>query len=150
MLLNGDEVNIIKCNWNYRVVIDPTAIDDVFGNISPFNLAQDLKGFRHNFVKSLSEEIAALIKIGPHGKSFVEISYEYLNKKKIAISKFRIADKEKCQGKSGALRCIAIVDNLNHICIVLHIYEKRKKENISKKSENRLKEMLKSYVDSLK
>ena len=143
-------MNIIKCNWYYKVIIDPLAIDDVFGNISPFNLARDIKGYSNDLLRSLSQEIAALLKRGPRGKSYVEISAEFLNKKKISLSKFRIADKEKWQGKSGALRCIAIVDNLNRLCIVLHVYEKSKKENISRKSENQAKKMLKRYFESLK
>ncbi len=142
-------MNIIKCSVEYKVKIDHGAIVNVFGNMSPFNLEKDLKCYDDVFLKLMSEEIGALLKKGPRGKTYVEISCRYFNNAKITYSKFRIADSENCKGKSGGLRCIAIVDNLNHWCIILHVFEKNKEENIDKKSENKVKKMLNKYTDSL-
>jgi len=60
----------------------------------------------------------------------------------------RLTDLKQQKGKSGGLRCIALVDDYTLRCIILHIYSKNIKEDITKKEENQLKKLLNKYISS--
>ena len=129
-------VNIINSESKYLVIIDPKKVDLLFQNILPFNLKKDLKIINDIPDYKIADEIRAVLQGKVHGKAYTEISYQIYKGKKISISKVRLTDLKQQKGKSGGLRCIALVDDYTLRCIILHIYSKNIKEDITKKEEN--------------
>ena len=51
--------------------------------------------------------------------------------------------------KKTSLRCILIVDEFNELCLILHLYEKKNKENLTHMELNSAKKMLDYYYNEL-
>lgn len=141
-------VNIINSESKYLVIIDPEKVNLLFQNISPFNLKKDFKKINDIPDYKIAGEIRAILQGKVRGKAYTEISYQIYKGKKISISKVRLTDLKQQKGKRGGLRCIALVDDYTLRCIILHIYSKNIKEDITKKEENQLKKLLNKYISS--
>ena len=130
------------------VIIDPEKVDLLFQNILTFYLKKDLKKINDIPDYKIADEIRAVLQGKVRGKAYTEISYQIYKGKKISISKVRLTDLKQQKGKRGGLRCIALVDDYTLRCIILHIYSKNIKEDITKNEENQLKKLLNKYISS--
>lgn len=132
----------------YSVIIDSFVVENWFGHITPFNLKWEIKSLSNEQKNDIKHNIGAHIMQGV-SNSYKELIIETINKRKITISKLKITDRSSNKGKSSGFRCIVLVDNLNFLCILLHIYKHSDKDNITKSEKNKLRNMLEHYVSSL-
>ncbi len=132
---------------NYYVILDPEVNIEVFGSDTPFNLKKDIKNLQKETVERIVGEIGASLE----QKLKVSVLYESrVNNLTVSCIKMRIIDDNNNKGKSSGFRCIVIVDEIRKWCIVLHIFKKSDKLNISNDENNKLKKLFNKYVKSLK
>lgn len=120
-----------------------------------YNIKHDFKknGIKYNEENKLkiSQEIVSEIQKGIGRKSCVCLYYLVIDQKrklKLYLLKIRFGIDEK--SKRDAYRSLVLCDEQNGICIILHIYAKNKKENITKKEECEFKNIVEEYILNIK
>ena len=120
----------------------------VYSNI-PFNLKNDLKGFNIRFINKLSEEIAAELNRGFGRKDCIILQSKEIDKTRlILIVKIKLSIKNS--SNNNEFRCICIVDQVNMWCIVLHVFGKNKKKDITNDEKKKINKLLNEYFEDLK
>lgn len=119
-----------------------------------FNLRKDFKNLN---IKSNDEMMRSRIVMN----SISEINMGYIRKSnvilfekrieniKVIITKTRLSLNDN-KSKKDQLRCISLIDELENRCIILHIYMKNKKENISPLEKKMCKNLLDEYIELVK
>lgn len=111
-------------------------IADRFGPC--YNIKHDFKKYGIEYIEEnklkISQEIVSEIEKGIRGKSCVCLHCLVIDKeRKLKLYLLKIRFSIDARNKRDAHRCIVLCDEQNRICIILHIYAKNKKENITKK-----------------
>ena len=121
-----------------------------FFQTNVFNLTNDFKeiGIKKFAIKEkIGEEILNEIHLGFGRIPCTELYSKELSdnhKIKIIMAKIRVAYGNK--GKSGALRCIVLVDQKENKCILFHVYAKNKKEEMTPNEYNSIENILNEYL----
>lgn len=129
---------------NYDIILIEDELENLFTN-NPFNLKKDFKSIDIRLKKEIIQEIAAQLIKGFNRKECSKLYYKQYNNLLIVLTKIRI----KLERKKTSIRSILIIDNYNHLCLILHLYEKKNKENLSKYELNSAKKMLDYYYNKL-
>ena len=82
-------------------------------------------------------------------KSHVILFEKRIQNIKVIITKTRLSLNDN-KSKKDQLRCISLIDELENRCIILHIYMKNKKENISLLEKKMCKNLLDEYIELVK
>lgn len=109
-------------------------LDDLFEDISPFNMKRDLKFLSKNHISldKVLQEIEAALALKKY-----DAKYDYdecSDGKYIVLVKTRIINPQNNKGESSGFRVIAIVDECEKVAYVLNIYPKdgsNRKDDIS-------------------
>ena len=131
----------------YSVIVDDCAVSDVFGSDLPFNLKKEIKRYIKDNVLLLNrieELIADEIINGVHPPK-VAIITKY---DKCEILKMRYTGLNNA-GSSYGFRLIVLVDHINHFGILLSIYHKKDKGDLSMNEKNMLKKLCVKYYLSI-
>ena len=132
----------------YTVIIDPNVNDEVFGNDNPFNLKKDLKTCKSKYKLQevdLARYIADEIINDPNPPKHCKIcEFNYSG-----LRKLRMPDTKNKKGSSFGFRIIVLVDFINNYAILLHIYNKIDKKDLSGIEKNKIKELNKKYDEAL-
>lgn len=130
----------------YNIILIENDLAKLFPN-NPFNLKKDFKsiGIRHKDI--IIQELAEELRKGFNRKECSKLYYIKTNDVYVVLAKIRIKLDDK--GKKTSLRCILIIDENNNLYLVLHIYEKKNKSNISKFELNSAKNLLDFYYNEL-
>ena len=132
----------------YKIILDENIVNEIFGNLTPFNLKNELKKVKKEYRidRIYIEEFCA-----------DEIGLQYnpprrcriIQKDNVEIIKFRMSDLKNNRGSSYGFRIILLKDNINRLAIVLSITHKIDKKDLTQQEKNQLKVLLESYVNSL-
>lgn len=133
---------------DFQVVYDHAIIDKNFGPYSPFNLKKNLKDISESEAIEMSKAIAAELKTGPGRPTYQVLHTSPLNIK-ITYAKIRCRDRSRSAGKSKGWRCIVLIDNINSIGFVLHVFSHRDKDNISQNEHNALRRVVEEYIKAV-
>lgn len=68
---------------------------------------------------------------------------------KILVVKIRIADIESRKGKQGGFRCIVLIDLTQNYALLLHIYHKKNKTDLTNSDIKDFAQFHRIYIDSL-
>ena len=122
-----------------------------FFNSNPFNIKRDLK---NNGIKLEEEKeqivkgIAAQILLGYGRKQCIELfSCKVKQNKSLKIVMAKIKTELDYKGNNKTLRSICLIDEVKNYCIILHIYSKNNKEDLSQSEKNMTKKMFKQYCE---
>lgn len=132
----------------YKIVIDADVIDEQFGNYSPYNLKRDLKNISEKEITYIANEIGDEIYRGPERPAYAVIYKSTVNRN-INFSKIRCEDKKRNKGKSGGYRCIVLIDEINRLGYILHIYSHSNFDDITTNEKNKLRVLIEEYVKSM-
>lgn len=128
----------------YSIILIEEELKDFFPD-NPFNLKNDFKKIGIELKEDIIQEIAAQIIRGFNRKECIKLDYK-INKEQnvhVILTKIKLSLVKK--KKKAALRCISIIDEINNLCIVLHIYEKNKKKDLSLEELKLSKNILNNY-----
>lgn len=141
------EEKILK--QTFKVVCDSEHIDATFGPFSPFRLKNDIKDIEDKEVNNIAKCVGEELNNGPGRKTFAKM-YVSTKNCKIYYAKIRTEDSDRNKGKSGGYRCIVLVNEIDTIGYILHIYRHKDKDTISSKEKNKLRKLTDEYASSLK
>lgn len=133
----------------YSFIRDPGKVDEFFGWDSIFNLKKDIKGKKLDWEK-IQEEILNWIINGPQPPQYSVHIQNSLGGKNIEISKIRISDDENEKGKSAGLRLVVFIERRYNVILVMHLFSKKEKNDLTQKEKNKLSKWFKNYVESEK
>lgn len=132
----------------YDVILIEDKLKDLFPN-NPFNLKNDLKKIGIELKEKIIQEVVCQIVMGFNRKECVKLDYKIDNNNKIYIILAKIRIKLENERKKVSLRCITLVDKTNMLCIILHIYAKNKKEDLSTNELKLAKKILSYYYNEV-
>lgn len=132
----------------YDVILIEDKLKDLFPN-NPFSLKNDLKKIGIELKEKIIQEVVYQIVMGFNRKECVKLDYKIDNDKKIFIILAKIRIKLENERKKVSLRCISLVDKTNMLCIILHIYAKNKKEDLSSNELKLAKNILSYYYNEI-
>lgn len=134
----------------YEIYFAKDELGDRFTD-NVFNIKKDLKSIN---VKSkeaevkIVQELSAELQRGFGRNSCINLFEKDISTFKIIIAKIRVSYNNS--SKRDALRCILLVDQVNSLCIILHIYAKNKKTDLENYEYQALKKMLEEYYIIIK
>jgi len=131
---------------HYDLFIDPHDISELFGSDTPFNLEQDLKALKKTIKppsrltdeiihKCLKKEPRAILAINNDDGD---------HKNMIRIEKYDVQD----DASKKSYRFIMLVDDINHYIILLHAYEKSKKDDLTEQEKKAVRTIVSNYAAS--
>ena len=132
----------------YSIIVDEFAVSDVFGFDLPFNLKKEVKRYIKSNILLLSEveeTIADEIINGIHPPKVAMIT----KVNECEILKIRYSGFNN-RGSSYGFRFIVLVDHINCYGILLSIYHKKDKKDLSMDEKNDLKKLCIKYYLSIK
>ena len=130
----------------YEIIVDPEVVHDVFKDKLPFNLKNELKKIRRTYgIKR--EEIEEFL--GDESRFLKKDLITYYHDKYVAIAKLRYANKSINKGKSGGLRLIFMIDYVHKYIILLSVYSKSDKDELSTEEQNKIKILAKKYKEDI-
>jgi len=129
------------------IYIDSEVIQEIVGEISPFNIVSDFKHCLGNQIKWFFDEIDNNLQID----LYKTISLKRSKKGDFSCRavKIRVANPKANSGTSGGYRCILLLNDKNNEAIPLHIYNKSKKKDITQNEKNKLIKLLDLFVKSI-
>ena len=133
----------------YNFLYDPDVVNSFFGSDRIFNLKSDIKGKDIDWEK-IQEEVIQWIIQGPHSPQYVVHTQDFLDGKKIEIAKIRIGDESKGRGKSGGYRLVAFIERRFKVIVVMHLFSKNEKPDLTPNEKNKLSKWFKKYIKSQK
>lgn len=140
------------CLINYKVIY----IDDSYQNLftdNPFNLKKDLKKLKIKNDRDrlfIAAQIVCEVSKGYGRKQCINLySCLLYNDPKIYLVLAKIYLININEHKTR-LRCILIVDEYNELCIVLHIYEKNNKADLTEIEKIKSKNILIEYLHKIR
>ncbi|WP_316630776.1 hypothetical protein [uncultured Ruminococcus sp.] len=137
----------------FSVYYDPYDYEEIWKK-SPFNYKKDVKVFSDDKLVELSNEIADEIMQGIERKP-ITAALHWSNDRKAASAKIRTITLNQNGGKSGGYRCIVLVDYVNNVGFILHIYKHSKqvdrelKRILRAKGKGSLTHLVDEYSSSL-
>lgn len=136
---------------SYTIISDSVIIQKEFAEYTPFNLINDIKeqNLKEKDLELISVNLADEIKLGFGRKSCAAVYWGYMRKANWA--KIKVVDVNRSTGKSHGFRCIVLVDDINFIGYLLHIYRHGhgENENISNRQHRMLNRLVDEYIDSI-
>ena len=137
------------CLDKISVYYDPAELEELYSR-TPYNLKKDLKDIDEDTMVEIAEELANEIKEGLD-RPPTAVALRWGLKRKVACAKIRTVDVARDSGKSGGYRCIVLVDYVNKSAFLLNIYRHGhgEKDNIDRKSQNKLNKLVDEYTASL-
>ncbi len=138
---------------DYKVIYITDDLLDCLEN-NPFNLKKDFKkiGIKtKNEELKIAEAIVSELKHGFGRKDCVNLFCDIIDKKEnifIILAKIKLNKKNNNIGNE--LRCIVLVDQQNELCLVLHLYAKKNKSDLTPIEKKEAKQMLLNYSEMIK
>lgn len=140
---------------NYSIITDANIIDGLYRQIYndpiPLSLERDYKRSfkkqkereRHRITRDLALEMDKPLNSFDKLKG---ISSQEL----VMMVKIRLLDPDDKKGKRGGYRCILLIDSISKDVLLLHVYKKSEKDDISIDEKKILKTFHESYLLSHK
>ena len=136
------------------IIYDEEKIDSLFvgcfGTHSRRSLQNDYKRCFEKKIEKLKVRIARdlSIEVNKPLSSFDKLR-GIKPQDEVLVVKLRIADSESNKGKQGGYRCIVLIDLNNHQALLLHIYHKKFKTNLSSADIKDFAKFHRVYIASL-
>lgn len=134
---------------SYTVITDIDAIDQAFGEESPFRLKSDAKN--HNLTQDMLNiigvDLADEMKGGFEQKTCKAL--HWTPNRKGNYAKIRAINSKQNFGKSKGYRCIVLCDVIKKEGYLLHIFDHEDKDNLSKKEQKVLSKLVDEYIKAL-
>ena len=130
----------------YKIIL----IEDKLKNLlpgNPFNLKNDFKNIDIKLKDLIIQEVVDQLHKGFNRKECSKLYYRKYENVFIILVKIRVRLEDG--KKKTSLRCILIVDEFNELCLILHLYEKKNKENLTHMELKSAKKMLDYYYNEL-
>lgn len=134
---------------SFKFIHDPDLVNDFFKSDPIFNLKSDIKNKNIDW-ENIQEEVIHWIIYGPNPPQYCIHIQDILEGKKIEISKIRIGVDSTKKGKSGGYRVIVFIERRYNVIVVMHLYSKKDKGDITQREKNKLSKWFKEYIASQK
>lgn len=133
----------------YEIIYDADIIEILFNSYLPFSLEKDLKEYTEEELSNIINEIIDDIIKPEKPPQRCLIYKKKVNKFDIMIVKYREKNPKLKGGKSGGIRCLLLKDTYNRRGILLHVFSKKEKDDLTETQKKQLKQLLEIYVNSI-
>lgn len=139
---------------NYKIKADALITDALYAQLYheplPISLQRD---FKKCFSKNIDKEKDRLLKDLGKEMSKPITSHHKLKgitqQAKASIVKIRLSDPDGKSGKSGGYRCIVLINTVSNEALLLHIYSKKDKDDLTKEEIEVFNYLYQSFIESI-
>ncbi len=126
-------------------------IDQALGDSSPFNIIRDYEnifGKNHiNFKPNIRRDI--MTDLEKPQNSHIKLQGIEIQQIDVSITKIRAKNPRTKASKRDGIRCIVLLDWIRNEAMLIHMYDKKKKHDLTKTEVKYLSQLHKLYVQSM-